>query len=162
MQGLIDRLKKAAWQVALMIVLGVVLAVCTNALRHDGLPLLPPTSVKDEAQAIKMFSVGDAWKLYRQGRAIFLDARDVYTYSSAHLPGAINVPPEAAKSRAAQLKELAKENKVLVAYCDGKGCNKAMELALSLKADRVPGVAVLPEGWQGWMESGYPIEEGNH
>jgi rhodanese-related sulfurtransferase len=158
MQRLIDRLKKAAWQASLMLVLGIALAFGTHALRHDGLTLSSSRHV--EKQGIRLFSVSDAWKLYRQGKAIFLDARDVSAYGSAHLPGAIHVPLESAKDKAAQLKELAGRDKVLITYCDGQGCNKAMDLANSLEADRIPGVAVLPDGWQGWMDAGYPVEEG--
>jgi rhodanese-related sulfurtransferase len=150
-----NRFKKAIRQGLLMTVLGLVLGLGINALRHDGLPLL-----KSGKQEITVVSVGEAWKLYQQGKAVFLDAREAEVYRSAHLPGAIHVPVESARTKEAELRSFAESKKMLIAYCDGQGCNKAQDLAGALAADRLPGVAMMPEGWLGWMESGLPVEEG--
>jgi rhodanese-related sulfurtransferase len=155
MQESLSRIRKAVWQVMVIIVVGLTLGISTNAVRHDGLPLLKPAK-----QDITVFSISDAWTLFRQGKVVFLDARELEAFQSVHLPGAVHVPPEAAMGQADRLKQLAGEGKMLVAYCDGQGCKKAMDLALSLQSIRVPGIGVMPDGWQGWMDSGLPIEEG--
>lgn len=143
-----------------MLMLGIGLAFITNGFRHDGLDLYPSKSVSKGPREV---SIAEAWGLYRQGKAVFLDARDEYAYDSAHLPGALHVTPETVKKKAVQLKELAKgSTRTLITYCDGEGCGKAMDLALSLEANGISGVAVLPDGWQGWMDAGYPTEEGRH
>jgi rhodanese-related sulfurtransferase len=159
-----DRMKKAAVQATLMLLLGIILAFIVNALRSDGLSFFqagPEQKVsRVGSNIVKAFSASESWSLYEQGRAVFLDARDVYAYQSAHLPGALHMPPEAVSGKIRELRGLTKNNKVIIAYCEGQGCTKAVELATSLQANGIQGVAVLPDGWQGWMDSGYPIEEG--
>lgn len=150
-----EMFRKALWQGAVIILLGVVCGLGVNAVRHDGLPLLGLGK-----QELRTVSVGEAWKLYQQGRAVFLDAREPEVYQSARLAGALSVPPESAKVREAELKKLVGSGKMLITYCDGPDCNKALDLAKALAASGLPGVAVMPDGWQGWTEAGFPIDEG--
>lgn len=164
MQDMMVLIRKAVIQAALIVMLGMVLAVVVHTLRSDGLPFFssgPEQKTTRIGQGgLKMLSASESWSLYHQGRAVFLDARDEYAYESAHLPGAIHVPPEVAGVKIHELRELARDRKVLIAYCDDRGCGKAVELATSLQAYGIQGVSVFPDGWQGWMDSGYPIEEG--
>lgn len=155
MQGFAQRFRKAAWQGSLIIFLGLILSLGVNALRHDGLPV-----IVQGKQSVTVVSVDDAWKLFQQGKVVFLDAREVENYQSAHLPEAVSVPVESAKVKEAEVRRLAEGGRKLVAYCDGQGCGKARDLAEALAADKVPGVVVMPDGWQGWMQAGLPVDEG--
>jgi len=150
-----ERFKRALWRGSVIIILGLIFGLGINAMRHDGLPLLRPGN-----QEITVVSVADAWKVFRQGKAVFLDAREAEVYRSAHLPGALHVPLESVKAREAELKKLAGSNKMFITYCDGQGCSKARDLATALSAERIPGIAEMPDGWQGWMEAGFPVDEG--
>jgi rhodanese-related sulfurtransferase len=151
-----DRFRKALRQGLLLILLGLALGLGANEVRHDGLPLLG----RPAPQEITTVTVGEAWKLYQQGKAVFLDAREAEIYRSAHLPGAVHVTVESAVGRRADLMKLAEGNRLLITYCDGQGCGKARDLATVLIAERIREVAEMPDGWQGWMEAGFPIEEG--
>lgn len=142
-------------QGAFIILVGAIGGLGVNAFRHDGLPLL-----KTCRKEIAVFSVSEAWRLFQQGKAVYLDARELDIYQSAHLPGALHVPLESAKARERELKKLAGSGKLLITYCDGQGCNKALDLAKALAADGVPGVSTMPDGWEGWMEAGFPTAEG--
>jgi rhodanese-related sulfurtransferase len=166
MQDMMVLIRKAVIQAALIVMLGMVLAVVVHALRPDGLPFFSSGPERKTTQigqsGLKMLSASESWSLYHQGRAVFLDARDKYAYESAHLPGAIHVPPEVVNVNIHELRDLARDSKVLIAYCESRGCGKAVELAASLQAYGIRGVSVFPDGWQGWVDSGYPIEEGKH
>lgn len=150
-----ERFREALLQGAFIVILGVICGLGVNAVRHDGLPVLGPGK-----KELKTVSVFEAWSLYQQGRAVFVDAREPEVYQSARLPGALSVPPESAKVREAELKKPAGSGKMLITYCDGPDCNKALDLAKALAASGLPGVAVMPDGWQGWTEAGFPIDEG--
>ncbi len=48
--------------------------------------------------------------------------------------------------------------KDLVIYCSGPGCPLSNELADALAGHGIKNVKVLPDGWAGWYEAGFPIE----
>jgi len=58
------------------------------------------------ADGIEEISLDDAWTLYRQKKAVFLDARDSDTFWKGHVPGALNIPPPDAEYWADDTEEL--------------------------------------------------------
>jgi rhodanese-related sulfurtransferase len=69
--------------------------------------------VADEA-AVPRISVADLKKAADAGRVLIVDVRDAAWYAEGHLPGAVNLPFEELRQKAAQLKSA---NKPIVAYC---------------------------------------------
>jgi len=159
------RLRTALLQAVFLAALGVVCGVAFNAFRYGGLAWVGDRPPADAASArmkeSRTIRIDEAWKKYQQGQALFVDARGPSEYLSAHLPGAVNVPVERAEKSIEQLKRAADSGRELVVYCSGSGCSLSSELASVLLDKGIRNVSILPEGWSGWLDAGFPIEEGD-
>jgi len=78
-------------------------------------------------------------------------------YREAHIPGALNIPPERIKELAPKL--LLNKNSEIVTYCANTACHASSYAARELAAMGYTNVAHYPEGKQGWMEAGLPVEK---
>lgn len=65
-------------------------------------------------------------------KVIVIDARSSYEYETLHINGALNVPL-VSKTFSGRIKELAKENKDLVFYCNGHTCYKSYKAVLKAR-----------------------------
>jgi rhodanese-related sulfurtransferase len=164
MSGFHEKIITALKEAVLVLVLSLVLALVINALRSDGLVIIPVHAQTKEVGAPiinpRIYSVDDCLQILRTGKAVFLDAREEALYRMGHLPGALHIPKEKAERYVPKLMGLERSGKVLIAYCDGQGCMKAEELAKILQGKGVRTPGLFSDGWQGWMEKGLPIDEG--
>ncbi len=73
--------------------------------------------------ALAQFPVIDAGQLRSwmtgKKKAVLIDAREASEYQMAHIPGAINIPPERVKSEASRLPK--DKTTPLIFYCRGEG-----------------------------------------
>jgi rhodanese-related sulfurtransferase len=87
---------------------------------------------------------------------IVIDARSAESYTTEHIPGAINFPHR-------QMNELTTaslpKDKVMVVYCDGIGCNASTKGAFKLASLGFRTKELLG-GIDWWKRDGYPIEGG--
>jgi rhodanese-related sulfurtransferase len=78
-------------------------------------------------------------------------------YGEAHIPGALNIPPEQIKELAPRL--LPNKEGEIVTYCANTHWHASSYAARELAAMGYKNVAHYPEGKQGWMEAGLPVEK---
>jgi rhodanese-related sulfurtransferase len=78
-------------------------------------------------------------------------------YLEAHIPGALNIPPEKIKELAPQV--LPNKNAEIVTYCTNTHWHASEYAARELAAMGYTNVAHYPEGKQGWMKAGLPVEK---
>jgi rhodanese-related sulfurtransferase len=160
----VHRLMVGVRQGTVLLITGLALGAAFNGIRTDGLPwkgAWSPSAVAEaQYKGLQVISAKEAWSLQQAGQALFLDARDPFSFQEGHLPGALNVPPEEARAFAEDLKGLAQGGMQLIAYCDGKDCPLSPELARALQSLGVPLVRVLVDGWSRWREEGFPVEKG--
>jgi rhodanese-related sulfurtransferase len=85
--------------------------------------------------------------------ALFVDARRTEDFEHGHIPGAINVPPDA--SRSDRARRLANRSKAapLVVYCESAQCPYAGLLARRLSREGFGNVSVFAGGWLAWQGS---------
>jgi rhodanese-related sulfurtransferase len=159
-----EKFKKGLKEAVVILVVGCLGAFAVNALRPNGLTLLPERGghAQDRQVILKarVLSADQCMRMLESGTAVFLDAREDALFKMGHLPGALYVPKDLIDSNIARLKDWEKKGKLLVAYCDGQGCGKAGELAYLLQERGIKSIALFSDGWQGWMDKGYPIDEG--
>lgn len=157
-----SRVREGIKGAVLLTAIALLLGTGFNAVRPAGLSWLrSPLSVAARYyEDVKKISLEEAWSLHQEGKVLFLDARDHPSFQEGHLPGALNVTLGEVAANLEKLQKHAKEGIELIAYCDAIGCPSAAELARCLRACGVTLVKVLPEGWLGWVEAGYPVEEG--
>jgi rhodanese-related sulfurtransferase len=98
--------------------------------------------------------------LYRQGKAVFLDARDPGSFDEGHIAGSLNVPPEEANAHREGVLAMANAGLEIIAYCDGIDCPLSTELARTFQRFGIPSVKVFVDGWSRWRNAGFPVEKG--
>lgn len=101
----------------------------------------------------------DVYKLYKGGRAIFLDARSFEDYKKGHIQGALSTPSDELGLIDSLIKELDLSQKI-VAYCDDEECLISIDLALYLEEYGFYDVYFFVGGWSNWIGSGYPVSSG--
>ena len=107
-------------------------------------------------QSFRVLSVDEAYEIYSSGKdCLFIDVRNEGEFKISHIKGAILIP---VKEIEANLDKIPKD-KIIVVYCNGKGCNKSSTAAGILVQDGFKQVySVGGLGIYEWINKGYPVE----
>jgi rhodanese-related sulfurtransferase len=89
---------------------------------------------------------------------VLVDALAPIAYAGAHLPGAINIPPQAADELAP--KRIPDRNAEVVVYCAGPDCDSSVEVANRLVELGYRNVLHFGGGKRAWRDAGLPLEGG--
>jgi len=109
-------------------------------------------------QGVKTLDLAQAYQIWQEKRALFLDARKVEEYQELHVQGAVNVPPETWEQLpASELMKMPKTQE-LVIYCSQESCDDALKLAKKLRAAGFARVMAFTGGFRAWDEAGYPAD----
>ncbi len=148
----------AFWIVAAAVVIGAVF----NLARPGGIPFVgdwsPKAITKIHAGDMEVIGPGDAFELFEKGQALFIDAREQGDFSGGHIPGAVNIPVESAAEHLDEVRAMLKTGKTVIAYCHDVDCPLSADLVKDLGNQGIGPVKVMPEGWVGWVDRGYPHE----
>jgi rhodanese-related sulfurtransferase len=89
---------------------------------------------------------------------VLVDALPAISYAGAHLPGAVNIPPDRLETLAARrIPDLDTE---VVVYCANPSCVSSVEVANRLLELGYRNVRHFPGGKQEWRDAGLPLEGG--
>jgi len=122
-----------------------------SALKSKGAQIYP---------GISFIDLVSAKQLYDERLAIFVDARVIEEYQTAHISGAISLPDrEFLMGLIDPGKMLPDKGAVLIAYCDGGECEVALDVARELSDHGYNNVFVLGEGYPGWEAAGFPVDK---
>lgn len=80
-------------------------------------------------------------------------------FAAGHLPGALNIPHDEIRARAAE--QLPDKEALIVVYCASSSCQNSKMAAQILAQMGYVNVQEFVEGKQGWEEAGYPLELAN-
>lgn len=109
-----------------------------------------------KADGIQVVPLFDAVRALDEKSALFVDARSASAFAGAHIQGAVNVP-------AGDLQEmvsLMNEERLMIIYCDGQGCDDALNLCRELRANDVANVRLLADGMEMWSRFDLAVETG--
>lgn len=97
-------------------------------------------------------------KIDRREPFVLLETLAAEQFRHAHLPGAVNAPPD----RVRQLAPVLVPNKQteVITYCAGPKCHASSEAARELKALGYTNVRHYAGGKQDWTAAGLPLERG--
>ena len=130
-----------------------------NYASPRGISLIP--APKPVLQANKYLGIDEATRLWRDGVAIFLDAREPMDYKAGHIGNAFNLPALSFAENYGEIAPMLSPNSPLVLYCDGEECDLSHRLAVSLRAQGHTNLHLLFNGWAAWRTAGLPIAKGN-
>ena len=86
-------------------------------------------------------------------KVVLIDLRPVKEFEQKRLPGARSIPLAEIATR---FSEIPKSGRVVL-YCDCKPYDVA-DRAVFLEYRGFRNIFIMPEGYQGWIKRGYPLE----
>jgi rhodanese-related sulfurtransferase len=101
-------------------------------------------------------SQADALKLYREGKAVFIDVRSNQQYQLQHVKGAMSIPGSQIIKRFGEVPRL----KTVITYCACDAEQSSGRAAADLTSHGVTNVWALKGGIQEWKGQGGPIAAG--
>jgi rhodanese-related sulfurtransferase len=111
-----------------------------------------------EFQWINTVNLAQAFTLFKNGQALFIDARPANEYDELHIPKALNITPFMMDIRGAEaVAGIAKEREIVV-YCAQANCDLARQMAEKLQALGFSRVMAFMGGFRAWDEAGYPAD----
>jgi rhodanese-related sulfurtransferase len=87
---------------------------------------------------------------------VLVDALAPLSYGAAHLPGAINIPPERVDALAPR--RIPSFDTLVVVYCAGPDCDSSVVVARRLIELGYRNVLHFAGGKKAWREAGLPLE----
>jgi rhodanese-related sulfurtransferase len=109
-------------------------------------------------QGVKTINLAQAYALFQQGRALFIDARPSDEYAELHVPKALNLTLSMLEAEGAKkLAGIAKDREIVV-YCSQASCDLSLEVAEKLQALGFTRVRAFMGGFRAWDEAGYPAD----
>jgi rhodanese-related sulfurtransferase len=109
-------------------------------------------------QGIKTIDLAQAYAKFKEGRALFIDARAPAKFDELHIPKALNLSPSMLEAGgAAKLAGVPKSREIVV-YCDEINCNLALKVAEKLEKMGYRRVAAFMGGFRDWDQAGYPAD----
>lgn len=111
------------------------------------------------AERLAEVTCEELWEKLRAGVPfVLVDALPPIAYAGAHLPGAINIPPERVDELAERrIPDPAAE---VVVYCAGPDCDSSVEVAEGLVGLGYRQVFHFSGGKEDWKAAGLPFEGG--
>jgi len=121
-------------------------------LRDEGLQLI------SGRQAAQLFQD----PRFRQGKVVFVDARDEAEYQKGHIPGAWEFDPYRPEKYFPTVLPVCQAADRIVVYCNGGDCDDSESAALTLRDVGISTnkLSVYVGGFAEWTTNGLPVELG--
>ncbi len=110
-----------------------------------------PTSTK-----FRTITREEAYKLYQENKATFVDVRSHASFSTGHIKGALSIPGSQLIQRFSEVTP----GKMVITYCACDAEQSSGKAVLNLNAHGVKHAAALKGGYQEWKAARLPIAAG--
>jgi rhodanese-related sulfurtransferase len=110
-------------------------------------------------QGVRTFNLEQAYALFQQQKALFVDARPPGEYRELHIEGAINLTADQFKH--ADISQLVKKldsQRPIIVYCAHEDCHASLQVAELLQNHGFTQAGVFMGGFRAWDEAGYPVD----
>jgi rhodanese-related sulfurtransferase len=111
---------------------------------------------KTEAQSFPRMSIDDAFKLYRNNQAVFIDVRSNEQFTYGHIKNGLSIPGSQLIKRFREVPS----QKTIITYCACSAEQSSGRAAADLIAHGVKNVFALKGGWTEWKAKGHPTAVG--
>jgi rhodanese-related sulfurtransferase len=146
--------------VAMMVLLSTTLASAQMKVtpqQNSGTSVpLAVTGAQVASQQFERISQADALKLFREGKAVFIDVRSNEQFTLGHIKDAHSIPGSQLIKRFGEVPP----RKTYITYCACSAEESSGAAAANLVAHGVKNVYALKGGWQEWKAAGHPIAVG--
>jgi rhodanese-related sulfurtransferase len=115
---------------------------------------------QEQFQGVQTVNLAQAYALFQQGQARFIDARPADEFAELHVPKSLNITPDMVEAGVAEkVAGLARDREIVV-YCGQVSCDLALKVAEKLQALGFTRVTAYVGGFRAWDEAGYPADTG--
>ena len=154
-------MRKTARPIVLALSLSLV-GVLAHAQMKSAVPKKPAksplvSSAQQTPGTFQRISQADAYKLYRENKAVFIDVRSNTQYQLQHIKGSLSIPGSQIVKR---FGEAAAHNKIVITYCACSAEQSSGAAATNLVNHGVKNVWALKGGLNDWKANRYPIAAG--
>ena len=152
-------IKQALFEAGIIITAAVILSVCINFLRPDGINFFQAYNNESEASAegVKKISIKNAGEKFFKGDALFIDARSSIEFSEGHIKGALNLRVDSFEEWIKEFLSATDPETFIITYCDGIECDLAENLAKELYFAGFNNTCYMHNGWSLWNENSLPV-----
>jgi rhodanese-related sulfurtransferase len=152
--------RRIAFEILVLLVIGVGAGALLNALRPDPLPYALPGTVLETESGVRAVFLREGHRLFEAGEYIFIDAREEAEFRAGHIEGALSLPAERFDALYPELQVWAAGQPLLI-YGGSENLLAADELARALREKGEKQLLIFAAGFEGWRARGYPIETGD-
>lgn len=165
---MIDR--KTIREVVIIIGLSLITAFTINLISPRGIAFVgqwdPSKGVisaraKNDVVVVEreIHDITEAKAIFDEGKAVFIDARNVEEYSEGRIKGAVCFPVGSYEEAIASFIEKHPFQVPLIVYCSGRECDDSHLLAAYLSDEGYENVRVMVDGFPLWNSKGFPVEK---
>jgi len=151
--------KKVGKDIIFIILISILAALIVNSFSSNSLPLLriePKNGDSDEKNDnIIYINVNEAYRMFIQSEAIFVDSRSINEYNNCHILDALLLPYYNFEEYYPKIKKELIGKKIII-YCDGEGCLLSLKLARKLSEMGYKNIYVMIGGLPTWLANKYP------
>lgn len=150
---------RIAREAALLVALATGLALLVNVWHPRGLGLLTAPAEGESLGDPLQMSFEEAARRHAERSAVFVDARSPADYAAGHIPGALSGPDQEFDRWIEGFIAATEPETVLVAYCEGAGCELSRSLVEKLQDLGYAEARYVVDGWGRWKAKGLPVEK---
>lgn len=157
-------LKQAVKEAVIILGGAILIGSVVYAVRPDKIPrpsvadAPAQTAPSAEENGFSDISIDKAFGLFRESKALFIDARHAVDYAAGHINGAINLAVDESAAWLSDFIAATDPQTVIITYCDGENCHLAPELAELLFFNGFDHVFYLENGLTRWRQMGFPVQ----
>ncbi len=109
-----------------------------------------------ETVTYQIVDVTQAYQMFMDNSATFIDARLKEEHDEGHIPGSVCLPSEQFDIYYPEVQHLLPFDRPLIVYCIGSDCDLSSEICLFLMSMGYKNLFLYEGGWPEWVESGLP------
>jgi rhodanese-related sulfurtransferase len=158
-------------EIIIILTISIAVGLIKNQIHTKGIPLngqwdrsegtvtagsKQHNSVAEKLHEIK--SPAEAKKLYDTGKYVFVDARPAEMFMEGRVKGAVSFPVNEFDIMIEDFIRKYPVNTSMILYCSGRECEDSHNLGNMLKEMGYSDIQVMIDGYPGWKEGGFPVE----
>ena len=155
-------MKQTFHQILIILCAAMVVSLLFNHIRPDyiksgkiesgRLPLIANNVLPQHDDSVSEISIENAYKIFKKGETLFIDARSESDFKKRHINGAINLYEKEFDEFIDDFLSLRDPETQIITYCDGIHCSLGKELAEKLFSVGYNNVYYLENGLTRWEE----------
>lgn len=139
----------------------IIIAFSLNIFSENPISLIGKQEIVIEKGKynIEPITIEKAFEMLNTNGIVFIDAREKIEFLEGHIQGATNIPLYDYEKNNIQIKNMDKNN-TLIIYCDDEQCGLSKMLAEKMVKDGFMKIKILTGGWSLWKDIGLPTNKG--